>query len=261
MNKTAFAGRLARLLIGTAALAATAQVAAAQPFYRAWGGYYAAPPPFYDDDYDDGPYYRRPLPPYRPGAFYAPGSGDFAEFGGGGIARRAAAAGYRLTAPPRTIGRTIVAVGEDRNGRRRRLVFDAGDGRLIANKPLAETRRVGAVAPPKSLPPLIDKQAPAAAPAKIEPGANPPPASQEAAPAKVPVDAGTRVRVDKDPLAIPRAPAENAAPATPRETTHAEPPAPAAAPAATAHEASPPADAGRSVDATAPADAPHSEEK
>ena len=229
-----------RAMLGVACLAAAANGAAAQPFFRAYGGYYDAPIPF-DGGYDDGGYpYARPY-----GAPYgAPGPGVLRPLDAREIARRIRADGFRLVAAPRSTGRMFVAVGADRAGRRHRLVYDAVEGRLVENRLIDDTRRAAAIPPKVAMPPA--KTPALAAPAKIEPAppadvapssplATPAVVAPQPAPAPRAPEDGTRVRVDKDPLALPAA-APSPAPA-PVE------PAPAPSPTATSQPAEIPAPA------------------
>ena len=179
-----------RTLVGAAVLAGVSGPAFAQPFFRAFGGYYGPPAPFYDEDYDGGPY-GRPYYAPGPGRDYAPGPDrEFGRLGPREIARAAASAGFRLIGPPRATGRTYQATGEDRGGRRHRLVFDAGDGRIVDDRLLHEAPRASVLpkvpAPPKQGTPVMPAKAepapPVPVPTKIEPDVPAPPPIVKAAP-------------------------------------------------------------------------------
>ncbi len=234
MVRRRIGGPAALTLIGASFLAAGQGTGAAQPFFGGWGGYYAGPERHY---YNDDGYGYAP-PRYEPR--FVPGSRDVGDL--------AASSGYRLIAPPRSDdGRLFVAVGEDRGGRRHRLVFDVQRGRLLSSRLLdAPATKAAPVHPavkpptraarkeplPESRPAVTQ---PAAAPAAVPSAARPtdnspaqaaPPDNKPApaavtAPAPAPVVAppstssgGERVRVEKDPLALP--PEAKPAPVEPR---------------------------------------------
>jgi len=163
------------LLLGLVCAFAVPQEAAAQ--FRAYGYYgYGAGPyydgpygPYGDRDYYDGPYRRHGYygpdeadlgpEPYRdvapaprkpaPAKAASPDAGKTSNkseakktelLASDVIEKKVRSAGYRLIAAPRHNGEIYLAEVEDNKSNRRRLVYDAFDGRLIENTVLGPAK-------------------------------------------------------------------------------------------------------------------------